>query len=129
MSKFNDVMLSFVFSIIIGFYTLQGLAFGGLSGESPFMYALFSTIGIILTWISFKDNIYKFPIKLITIRFLSLLLFYPLIYFEVKHSYIDDETCTLNKILYVIIHPFSIISITYFIMTGIIIFKTKNRNC
>ncbi len=128
MTKFGDIMTTIGFTLLFGFYTLQVLAFGGLSGESPFIYVLYSVIGLFLIWVSFKDKLYFNPKKFLTVRLLSFILFYAVIYFDLKHDKYFTESTGADKFFRGAFNLMSICILLYLLTTVLRLIKLLKEN-
>jgi hypothetical protein len=131
MTKFGDIIATIAFTSLFGFYTLQVLGFGGLTGESPFLYVLCSVGGLVLIWVSFKDKLYHSPKIFNSIRLLAFVLLYAVIYFDLKHSKYFLEASVSDKIFSGIFHLMSLTVLLYMLTTFLrlrrLLKNNKNR--
>ena len=84
MSKRADIVITSLFLLIFGFYTLFGFAFGGMGGENHTPYIVATVVGLILLVASL---IVRSIQRLIWTRILGLVLVAALLYFYIKGLY------------------------------------------
>lgn len=84
MSKRADIVITSLFLLIFGFYTLLGFAFAGMGGENHTPYILATVVGLILLVASL---IVRSIQRLIWTRILGLVLVASLLYFDIKSLY------------------------------------------
>lgn len=84
MSKRADVVITSLFLLIFGFYTLFGFAFGGMGGQNHTPYITATVVGLILLVASLTVRSIQ---RLIWTRILGLILVASLLYFDIKSLY------------------------------------------
>ena len=84
MSKRADIVITSLFFLFFGFYTLFGFAFGGMGGENHTPYILATVVGLILLVASLTVRSIQ---RLIWTRILGLVLVASLLYFDIKSLY------------------------------------------
>jgi hypothetical protein len=84
MSKRADIVITSLFLLVFGFYTLLGFAFGGMGGENHSPYILATTVGLMFLIGSLTVRSVN---GLIWTRILGLILVPSLIYFDVRSRY------------------------------------------
>ena len=84
MKKRTDVIITTLFLLIFGFYTLFGWAFGGMGGENQVPYVTATVAGLMLLFVSLTVSSIK---KLFWTRIAGLVLVASLLYFDIRSLY------------------------------------------